>query len=350
MTFKRYITLSISGIMLILFFAATVMVYCDPFVQYHKPQKDLTYRYETNLYAYINPGIAKNYDYDTVVMGSSMSRTFQPSYIDKVYDGHTVKLSMAEARGKDIFDMSKVVFSNKKNIKRMIIGLDTFAFNVDKNFTSHPKPMYLYDKYIFNDVPYLFNMDNLLKCVELKLNKNKNLKTITMDEYQNYALENTFSKKQVSDLFRQYYNPHKEKRKKIDYDKKIVVDNLRSNLVPFIKKNPKTEFLFYFPPYSVAKWGLLEDREYELKIMQTMIEELLPYKNVKLYFYQGNVETITNLDNYMDTIHFDVNIANDIVKTMSEEKYLLTKENYKEILRDFKEYILSYPYEEILRD
>ena len=37
-----------------------------------------------------------------------------------------------------------------------------------------------------------------------------------------------------------------------------------------------------------------------------------------------------NLDNYKDTIHYSSEICDEIIRNISEDKNLITKENYKE--------------------
>ena len=169
---KSYIVSCVCGILLVLVIVAVAVGAVDPYFQYHAPRKEMAYNMKMDTFSYYNAGIAKNFSYDTVVTGSSMSRAMLPSYIDGKFNCQTVKLSMAEARGKDY----KILFSvleDNSNLKRIIMGLDTFAFNVDKDYSSYEKPMHLYDNNPFNDVLYLVNMDGLLESYEVLLNTKK---------------------------------------------------------------------------------------------------------------------------------------------------------------------------------
>ena len=65
-------------------------------------------------------------------------------------------------------------------------------------------------------------------------------------------------------------------------------------------------------------------------------ERLLAYENAELYYFQNDEELITDLDHYMDTVHFSDEINHVIVERMKEGKYKLTKDNYKQELEKMK--------------
>lgn len=340
---KSYIRISICGILFVLLSVASVVYYVDPYFQYHVPNEQLVYNMEMNSFSYYNAGIAKNFSYDTVVTGSSMSRAMLPSYIDEKFICQTVKLSMAEARGKD-YEILFSILDDNSNLERVIMGLDTFAFNVDKDYSSYEKPMHMYDDNPLNDVLYLVNMDGLLESHKVLSNTKNDGKTTTMDDYQNYTLTNTFSSEKVMEI----YNDKAPVVRNSEVDKdalnKTVIENLEQNLIPTIANNPQVKFLFYFPPYSIVKWGIMENRAAEIECMRIMIEKLIDYPNVSIYFYQGEQSVITDLEHYMDTIHFDTFVANGIVDYMTNDDNILTRENYEHVLAEFSAFIQNYNY------
>ena len=66
--------------------------------------------------------------------------------------------------------------------------------------------------------------------------------------------------------------------------------------------------------------------------MEYAISELLPYDNCEIYFYMDQEEIVTNLDNYMDNIHFSQDINHYVVEQMALGKGRLTEENYRQTL------------------
>lgn len=73
-----------------------------------------------------NPGLAKNYEYDTIIIGSSMTQNFVPSDVDRVFGGKTLKLSIEGSTAHEQYLTAKLALSTGQ-VKRVIWGLDYFA-------------------------------------------------------------------------------------------------------------------------------------------------------------------------------------------------------------------------------
>lgn len=54
-----------------------------------------------------------------------------------------------------------------------------------------------------------------------------------------------------------------------------------------------------------------------------VIKALLAYDNVEVYFYQDEKDIITNLDNYMDMIHFSKDINQQVYEKLARERDVL---------------------------
>ena len=343
---KKYVISSLSLLLIIILAIGSFVYYIDPYSFFHGERNDFPYVMETNDFMYYNPGIARNYEYDTVVTGSSMSRAMRPTYIDKKLNCKSVKLSMAEARGKDFATLLPVIFRNHK-LKRIIIGLDTFAFDVDKDYSVYEKPEYMYDNNPFNDIKYLINYDSVLKSLKVLNDKRKGNITTSKDDYQNYTLINQFSEEIVKSIYKQSLPvAYTEPIDKLEYEKTIQ-ENLEANIIPFIIEHPNVKFDFYFPPYSVVKWGLMGNIDEGLNKIEIIAKILIDYENVSLYFFQGQQEVITDLNHYMDTIHFDTIIADQIVDYIADTGNEMEKETYLKEIKNFGEFIKSYNFSEL---
>jgi hypothetical protein len=171
--------------------------------------------------------------------------------------------------------------------------------------------------------------------------------TTTMDEYQNYAYTNSFSREKVLQIYNENIGNIQESSNSIADMKRKTIENVEYNLIPFIKNNPEVEFVFYYPPYSIAKWGLTADVDMEIECMKTLAEKLLSFQNVSLHFTQGDLETITDLEHYMDTIHYDNIIARKIIDQISGKTYKMQTNTYEKMLDDFAEFVKEYKYERL---
>lgn len=340
---KKYVISSLSVLLIIILAIGSFVYYIDPYSLYHGERKDFPYTMATAEFMYYNPGIAKNYDYDTAITGSSMSRAMRPSYVDEKFSCKSVKVSMPAARGKD-YAVFLPLIVQRENVKRIIISLDTFAFNVDKEEQSHEKPMYMYDNNPLNDVQYLINYDSVLRSIYLLQDKKNGVVSTTQDDYQNYVLVNEFSEEKVRKIYQESIPVKHTKPHPVSVLKKKIDANMDVNFIPFIEDNPDIEFVLYFPPCSIVKWGLQDNPDDYLNEIRIVTEKLIDYNNVSIYFFQGQTDIITDLSHYMDTIHFDTYVTDCLTDYISEPENKMTKETYLDEIGEFEKFIKEFDY------
>ena len=80
---------------------------------------------------------------------------------------------------------------------------------------------------------------------------------------------------------------------------------------------------------------------------QIATELLLECPNVRLYNFFDQYDVVCNPDNYCDDGHYSSEINSMILKWISEDTGLVTKENYMDKLRKEREFYLNYDYESI---
>ena len=111
-----------------------VLSYCgywvykvDPFFHFHKPEV-FSYYYQLDNQRSQNDGICKNFDYDTLVTGTSMTENFKTSEVDKIFNCKSVKAPFSGGNYKEINDnIDRALRSNKK-LKTVIRCLDMSFF------------------------------------------------------------------------------------------------------------------------------------------------------------------------------------------------------------------------------
>ena len=75
------ITFAVSALILVLA-GAGLIVYVDPFFQYHSPLPGFPYVVDNQLSQ--NPGMAKNMEYDSVILGYSMTVNFNTNWFSEL--------------------------------------------------------------------------------------------------------------------------------------------------------------------------------------------------------------------------------------------------------------------------
>ena len=100
---------------------AALVIYVDPFFHYHKPIEGFPYLIDNQLSQ--NPGMAANMEYDSVILGSSMTVNFQTTWFQELMDLKTIKLSYSGAFPKDQSNIMKIIY-------KTLSKTDNLYFNI----------------------------------------------------------------------------------------------------------------------------------------------------------------------------------------------------------------------------
>ena len=319
---KLTLTLLIGALALII--AAVAVI--DPFEVYHKATAFIP-PIRSGTQSYSNAGIAKSYDYDSIVIGSSMTENFRPTQLSALLGGRFVKLSVNGGTPFNNKQMMDMAFSTHE-VKRVLYCLDIDALSFFYTTPKAEMPTYLYDDDLVNDVRYWFNRSVLIKYIPMCLSTFGQSdpdqidtmyswgsdfeygaeavlrgKTITSDEVAQTPLEEHPALSQQSML------------------------NIEHNFIPYIEAHPDTQFIFFFPPYSLMQWYYFYQRgdlHYNLMQKQAVVERFLPYKNVEIYDFQTQLSWILDLDHYVDYEHYGPHINDAIAEMIARGECRIT--------------------------
>ena len=142
---------------------AALVIYVDPFFQYHEPLDGFPYLVDNQLSQ--NPGMAKHMEYDSVILGSSMTVNFNTNWFGELMGLHTIKLNYSGAFPKDQSNIMELVFDSDNQVKTVFLGIDVSTCTGGVEETKYPVPYYLYDDNLINDIQYLFNKDVVLNYI-----------------------------------------------------------------------------------------------------------------------------------------------------------------------------------------
>lgn len=309
-TRKRWAIFTLTAAILLLSLCALTVYLVDPFEHYRESAILPLYDQES----YNNPGIAKNYDYNAVILGTSMVEMSHPSVIDECFGVSSVKLPMRGSHTAQMgWQLAHVLDTHE--LKLAILAVDAYSL------MGPPDDMeeiydYLWNDSVLDDVSYLLNLDVLLVRVPRMLrNLGRSTSTKRDDMYQ--WTDVTFSAQSVFDSFS--FQPQREMTDP-DYRLERSTENIRRHIETYVAAHPETTFKIYMPPYSVAYWyvmtrGGLSEQQYRSRAR--VCELLLDYPNVEIYDYSSRLEWITDLDNYFDYSHHSGDISDAIMCAMA---------------------------------
>lgn len=333
-------TLIIAATLLVVF--ALTIVVVDPFFHYHAPLKGL--QPVINDERYQNSGIAERFEYDSVLIGSSMTQNFRVSEFNEIFDCDTVKLTYSAVRTGSYKEMFDRVFE-RRQITNVFMGLDIDPLIDTFGNYYFPLPEYLYDENAFNDVNYVLNkavmFDNTYHYMK------DNLLGTVPDIDDAYMWEGNFSKESALQSVDWDINYRGEPISHPHYLENAKL-NLGKNILPAIEAHPETTFYVFLPPYSLLWWNMrlnYGDLDSILDVVEYAEGELLKYDNVKLFNFQGVEEVVTDLNLYKDYNHYGPEINSKIIGWMKEGEYQLSAETYKEELARFKDFVETFDYQ-----
>jgi len=328
-----------------------LVIWVDPFFQYHKPLAWFPYLVDNQVNQ--NPGLAKHMDYDSILIGSSMTASFNTDWFEELMGMKTQKLSYNGSYPKDLSNIMQLVFDAKGDqVKAVYMAVDQSTFSADPEETKFPVTDYLYDDNVFNDVPYLLNKDVLLDYILRPLADRKDASDWA-ELYKPWWTDEYYNKANVL----MYYEAAEEKQEEealaADYFKDAVEENLQKNILPYIEAHPETEFYIFYPPYSILFWNdVTREKELEAVIgrLEYMTERLLNYENVHVFNFLGKEDIICNLNNYADYMHYHKNVCRYITECFATGENELHPENYGQAFDEIRTLAMSYNYPAIWDD
>ena len=309
--FKKWLITTITTILTLLLLTAAMVIYVDPFFQYHAPLENFPYLVDNQLSQ--NPGMAKNMKYDSVILGSSMTVNFNTRWFEELMGLHTIKLSYSGAYPKDLSNIMEIIFESDNQVDTVFLGVDVMTYTGGVDETKYPIPEYLYDDNYLNDVQYIYNKDVVLNYILRPIADPDKTDLATVyqswwtDEYYNiqWVMHNYVPPEAV-----EYVTPPEVYVEGVD-------KNLQANICPYIEQHPDTTFYIFFPPYSILYWNnVIQENHLEATMAEYeyITDIMLSYDNVRVFFFTNQEWIVTDLNNYADYTHYH----SDINRYMTE--------------------------------
>jgi len=336
----------------LLFIVFTIMIIIvfnyivDPFQQY-RVKTFYKVSYSQDKERYKNAGFAKNYEYDSVIVGTSMTENFIISETQNILGyKKSIKLCTAGGSAREQSVIMETAIINNKNIKNILWGLDVFAFFGEQKRLENTFPIYLYDQNVFNDYKYLMSIDTLkesFKELSYQFVKPKDsiiFKYNLMYQWQHHQ-EKNFT---LEHFLESWINRDKNL---IEYDQKFsfLKNNFDLNFVKIIKDNPQINFKIFFPPYSILYFKSLEEKKLlkdTLEFKKYIFQVIGNFNNVEIYDFYIASKVTNDFSNYRELMHYHQKINTWILKEIKNNNYLVTKDNFDKYEKKLRKQINDY--------
>lgn len=329
--------------------ALMVMVVCvvallDPFYHYHKPLPFLKAVLNDRDYQVV--GTIDHFDYDSVVLGTSIAENTNTKQVDDLWNASTIKAIRASGSNADLLYYLNRAFEHQ-SVKNVFyaVSLDEFVRGLETTYKDMSY-YYLFDKNPFNDAEYIFNKDVLFKKIPLELAYSWGV--LPYDEKDAYCWYATkvFSKEALISR----YEPPKFSDEPLSDEARDNIERNIELLYDCIKGAPSTTFYIYTSPCSAFWW---DDRyrtgglEETCDFFDSIYLRLSELDNVKFYDFAYDSDYTFNLDIYMDTIHFSQYINEDIIDRMAYNEGIKSAGELMSHRASFAEQVRAFSEEEI---
>ncbi len=347
-------------VFLILWLAASLscaafVIYVDPYFHYHAAKEGKGYIMDDQRY--INDGILKNFDYDAVICGSSMTECFRTSVMDEEFNTSSVKTPYSGGSYKEVGQLVLTACKNNPDLKIVVRALDCNRFFNTKDecdYDEEKYPTYLYDDNILNDVNYVFNKEALLTSVWDFLGRRDASKPLSFDDYSNWNNDYAFGIGAIKGSYgRDTLTMPETQIHLSEEDKEIINANISQNVTDIADAYPDVDFYVYYTPYSIyyIDYFRMEgvfDKQFEAEKYITSL--LLEHKNIHVYSFFMQHDYIENADNYRDLAHHGQVMSDALLHWLSTGDGLITAQNFEEYYDDLYEYYSNYDYEALFED
>lgn len=331
-TSKGFLTAFAISAALVLFIIGLACYIVDPFLQFRVNPKS---RYILNP-RFVNGGLAKNYEYNTALIGSSMVQSFNISTLRNANEGmKPVKLSSG---GMNLAEM-ELLYSivQERNVKNIIMNVDMPFFNQAGVISRYPD--YLYADGFMNKLQYLYSYEALIQYIPVDLGlelyfkvKDGNLPDVykmktDLDQIGTESYAKTYSAEFVKNYYLAgnsvLYQHVEDMEDRMDKSLTSFINKLE------IDKHKDVNYTFMFPSYSALYWYHTRKHNYYNQFLgfaakfTRMVEK---YDNVRVVSFLDRTE-ITDLNYYGDVTHFSPALGDTIMKNMFNPEFEINSSN-----------------------
>ncbi len=352
----KWIGIVLSGVITILLLCGVCAFVLDPYFHYRKPDNGLIYGIivsDPDEERYVASGIIRNYDFDAVIAGSSMTECFRTSQFDRLFDVHSVKLSVSGGQFSEINAICRQALNRHPDMKILLRSLDLSMIDNDKDEAGYDISLdYLYNDNPIDDLNYILNKDTLLRGCGLNviMATLKSREAFNFDDYANWSDSTEYGKEVV---LAGYTRPNRggEIIALDSEDAERIRLNIEQNVTALAKEYPNTRFIYFMTPYSICYWDSLKQSgrlQKEIQEQEEVIELLLSCENIELYSFCDNFELVCDLDNYRsDGTHYSGEVNEKILQWISTGDYRITWDNYQAYIERITTFYENYDYDSL---
>lgn len=320
---------------LCVFLAAAMLVgiavwLVDPFYQFRYRENS----YIKNTAMFFGPGLVKNYDYDTLLLGSSMCQNFHMDVMRSELNCEPIHVGIGGIGLDEILDY--IALSEKVGrCENYYIGLDQYMLATPQKFNT--------PEHLFRDDPlavlrYMFSYEVCFRYLPLGMAMTavsatgvelpgKFQRAMDIDYLGNWENDFTYGADFVIRRFIDAsYSVSEVELDGLSQRMKENADKLFQNL-----PGDKSRYHIFFPPYSVLFWSDAAQKGYfeEYQDAKRYVLQRAEEYGIEVYDFQAQ-DFVSDLNIYKDSTHYGSQINDWMVGCFASGECLLDAQTLEE--------------------
>ena len=279
---------------------------------------------------YQNPGLARNYPYDTIVTGSSLTQAFLAADVEAALGGKVLRMPINGSSALEHALLIEVAYRTGR-LRRVIRDVHYSNVMAPPDITKGDRgefPRYLYDTNPWNDLAYLANFDTFALTARVLLSRLGvlPLRAMKVEHLYTDVLKRPKGIERVAASYRHVMTLTGEGAS-IDN----ALTNIEDNYARLARDMPDVQFVYFFPPYSAAWYAARMDNpllelDTFLRMKAAFYAATIDLPNVTIFDFQCREDLIFNFDEYRDQGHYTEAIGRQLLAEMAEGKGRVTPE------------------------
>ncbi|MBB1518929.1 hypothetical protein [Aquipseudomonas guryensis] len=298
-------------------------------------------------------GIVRNYDFDSIILGTSMLENSSAAEAGRVLGGEFVNISMSSSLH---YERSLVLsyVLGKKSLRNVVYSLDYTYLSPGYDHPNYPKETwsYLYDNNRLNDFKAYYNDKYFLCLLRWSVDPRCVGKAKSLDRPNAWFMHPDHASRfggldkwlsavnngQIKSAFKTIADSAKRVGVPVLVDesrylsrKSEILAYVDDHVLAHARGNPKTNFYYVFPPYSRIHFSILYQTQPERArlhedVVQYIVSQSKNMHNVRVLGYEDQ-DFLDDISNYKDPRHYHEKFNRMFLEDMRVGRHVLNQEN-----------------------
>ena len=280
--------------------------YVDPFTYYHRPWTEMNL---SKNQRHANAGLARNYDYEVAVVGTSHIMEISSSRLSELAGKPAINLPFTAGLAREMAILAELILEQGK-ADTVAIEMNFPSFALGDVVSDYPDifPGYLYEPRFEMPLRYLMSFDTM-KAAFAALDEPGR---VTLDNKDEIA-PREYGRDRVVAAWNFLARTWNDERMAFWRDHQASIetpsDIIGLRFVPLFEKYPDVRFELFLPPNSILYFVQhmsmgASDFQRWLAFRNFIGDTAERYPNVRVHDFQSQLALMTDLSQYRDLLHF----------------------------------------------